>query len=349
VSNLNEPKYIYSYQKDNTIVTNSYFNKFWKSDLIKSDIDFNFDLEKNMLSLFDYIPINTKDIDVIVYSLINTPIKLKTTTVDYFPDLLRRASHKFPLFPRIDDKGNSGIYDFQEGKYLLEKFKFVDVGNISINSSDGLNQLYLVIKDIFERKLKFLTIGGDHATTFYNLNSINQITSKKPILIQFDAHQDVGKHELNNKDIHQGNFISHLLENDIVTHVIQVGIRGIRSRNQVAISEKITVINNNEWEAFDKSFINRLTDLYNTYDVYISIDIDVLDPLEFCFVDFPIRGGLNTNQLLTKVKQIFKSKSNIMGLDIVEVNGDGNIDNNDYDLIIYILIYLMNEFKKRSD
>lgn len=339
VSNKNEPKYVYLYKEENAIITNDKFDKFWKTDLVKPRFEH---LRETKISLFNYHPVSLENIDMAVYSLNNTPNKFKNTTVDFFPDLLRKASHKFPLFPRLDDRGNSGFYDFLEDNYLLENLKFVDLGNISI--SNDLDQLYLIVENISKKDLKFLTIGGDHAITFYNLNAINKIGNKRPILIQLDAHQDVGKHELNNEKLHQGNFISHLLENNIVTHVIQVGIRGIRSRNQVINSEKITVLNSLEWDKLNAGFIKNILDYYDNYDIYLSIDMDVLDPSEFAFVDFPVKLGLRTDQLISILKRIFGSKANIIGADIVEVNANGNIDNNDYDLVIYILIHLMNQF-----
>lgn len=167
---------------------------------------------------------------------------------------------------------------------------------------------------------KFLAVlGGEHSITSGIVKAFNE---KHPGLsvLQIDAHADL-------RDEFEGSKHSHAcaMRRTIETcPVVQVGIRSLSYEEAEFVKEKKlsifwakNIVGNDRW--FDEA-ISKLSD-----SVYITIDLDALDPSIMPSVGTPEPGGLSYYRLLRFLRKVCEKK-NVVGFDIVELcPNKGNI------------------------
>ena len=151
-------------------------------------------------------------------------------------------------------------------------------------------------------------VGGDHSTPFGAFKAIGEKHPGYGIL-HFDAHPDI-------YDEFQGNRYSHacpfarIMEEGLVERLVQVGVRTATGHQREQI-ERFGV------EVVEmKDFHDDLRLEFDT-QVYISFDIDGLDPAFAPGVSHREPGGLSTRQALNLIQRL---KADVVGADIVEFN-----------------------------
>jgi agmatinase len=182
---------------------------------------------------------------------------------------------------------------------------------------------------------KFLiAIGGEHTIT---LPLVKRHPEENLSILHIDAHADL-------KDSFEGNKLSHACVmrriSEFNKNITQVGIRSLSKEEHQFIK------NNNIKSFFMKDLIyntNYIREIISTLkeDVYITIDLDALDPSILPDVGTPEPGGLRYYQLLYLLKQVFKQK-NVVGVDLVELCPSKNT-NSDY--LVAKLIYKIIGYK----
>jgi arginase len=214
------------------------------------------------------------------------------------PPLIRQAFHS--------DSSNS----FSEtGVDLGEPGAFVDAGDLKL--SEGTSAFGLIeaaVSDILEKDQSPICLGGDHSVTYPILRAFGK---KFPDLtiVHFDAHPDL-------YDEFQGSRFSHacpfarIMEERLAKKLIQVGIRTM-APHQRAQAERFGV------EVHEMHHLPALEPLKVTGPVYISFDIDVLDPAFAPGISHREPGGMSTREAVTHLHAI---TGNIVGADIVEYN-----------------------------
>ncbi len=170
----------------------------------------------------------------------------------------------------------------------------------------------VVIREI-ERKIlelnseKLAIIGGDHNITFPAVKALNR-RGKNFTVVHLDAHLDM-------RESYKGNPLSHasvmkrVLELVGEDRVISLGYRSFARGKEIPpkFSAPFEVLKPL------KRFLNEL----NPEKIYLTIDLDVLDPSEFPAVSNPEPGGIAFKELL---KTILELKGKLIGFDIVEFN-----------------------------
>ena len=208
----------------------------------------------------------------------------KSPSANYF------AENGLEILPEIfHDKG-----DFEISTYFdIEKFTFENIKN----------NKYL------------LTLGGDHSITYPVIKAFNKVHGAVD-LIHIDAHADL-------YDTFEGDKYSHacpfarIMEEKLVNRLMQIGIRTL-SKHQREQGEKYGV------ETIEMPQIHKSTSLDLRNPVYISLDMDALDPAYAPGVSHHEPGGLSTRQVLTIIQAIDVP---ILGADIVEYNPTRDINN----------------------
>ena len=180
-------------------------------------------------------------------------------------------------------------------------------------------------------------IGGDHSVT---LGSLAAYIEKYPNLgvLQIDAHADL-------REAFEGLTYSHasvmynVLKETNLKKLVQVGVRGFCEEE----FKRITGSNNRVVTYFDSEIQKKLfegakwaelcdkiiSDLPE--QVYISFDVDGLDPRLCPGTGTPIPGGLNYQQAIFLLKKLVSAGKKIVGFDLVEVSP---LKNNDWDAIL---------------
>jgi len=187
-----------------------------------------------------------------------------------------------------------------------------DLGNIDFKSDiDDFNQITHLVKAIIDKNNHLICLGGDHFITFPIINAYAQKYGSLNIL-HLDAHPDL-------YDSLDGNIYSHacpfarIMEKKLATRLVQAGIRTMTG-HQREQAEKFNV------EVKEvKDGMGWLDELEFDGPVYLSIDLDCLDPAFAPGVSHHEPGGLSTRQLIDIIHRL---KGRVIGADIVEYNPD---------------------------
>lgn len=192
----------------------------------------------------------------------------------------------------------------------------IDAGDIEFNdASEKFLQIEEAVSSIMRKDARILSLGGDHSISYPIVKALSSRYSKLNIL-QFDAHPDL-------YDEFQGNPYSHacpfarIMENNLAVKLLQVGIRTAND-HQRAQAEKFGV----EFAGLTESpeeIVSRLQG-----PLYISLDLDVLDPAFAPGISHPEPGGFSTRQVLDIIHAV---QAEVIGADIVEYNPKRDVNN----------------------
>ena len=178
---------------------------------------------------------------------------------------------------------------------------------------------FQIIQKAIQKELKknnlCISIGGDHSITFPILKAYQKFYPRVSIL-HFDAHPDLYKSFENNKYSHASPF-ARIMENSLASSLTQIGIRTLNEHQKTQANfYNVNII---EMKDFDPNFKFRSDD-----PIYISIDLDGLDPAFAPGVSHPEPGGFSTRDLIQIISNI---DGKIIGADIVECNPEKDINN----------------------
>ena len=186
----------------------------------------------------------------------------------------------------------------------------VDLGNPDLleDAGDAAAPIGEAVTRLLERGLAPLALGGDHSITFPIVAAF--AARYRPLdLIQFDAHPDLYDEFEGSRSSHACPF-ARILERGLVRRLVQVGVRTMNA-HQRAQAERfgVEVVEMRAWGprrrfAFDAS-------------VYVSVDVDVLDPAFAPGVSHREPGGASTRQLIEAIRRL---PSRVVGADVVEFN-----------------------------
>ena len=232
--------------------------------------------------------------------------------------------------------GNAILKTFREEIPLNESGKVLDVSKLDLeeihldNSNLELSNklIYKNAFETFEEKPKTIFLGGDHSISYSLTRAFFdycQNSGKEPCLIVFDAHADCD--DPNKEPTHE-EWLRKLIEDKFPSeNILLVGARKIWKNELNFLKE-----NNVKIMPIDK-FAGDLQDLGDTItefsknkELYVSIDVDVIDPAFAPGTGYPEPGGLSTREFLYIVQRINKVK-NLRAVDIVEINPENDKNN----------------------
>ncbi|MFC2170007.1 agmatinase [Acidobacteriota bacterium] len=201
------------------------------------------------------------------------------------------------------------------GVNLEEATVMVDSGDISV-SGDFLKVFSRIEEKVFEvleDGAVPIVLGGDHSITYPVIKAFARKFQHLDIL-HFDAHPDLYAELYGDRYSHACPF-TRIVEEGLVQNLVQVGIRtAIGEHRKRALDHRIRLI--------EMKDIKDLPILNFSNPLYISFDMDVLDPAYAPGVSHHEPGGLSTRQV---VNMIHSLKSEIVGLDVVELNPERDI------------------------
>ncbi|WP_420387460.1 agmatinase [Roseivirga sp.] len=158
------------------------------------------------------------------------------------------------------------------------------------------------------------SLGGDHSVTYPILQAVSQKHGPVSIL-HFDAHSDLYDELDGNKYSHACPF-ARIMEEGLAKTITQVGIRTI-TQHQLDQADRFGVTVNTMKDR------NSLKGLNLNGPVYLSFDMDVLDPAFAPGVSHHEPGGYSTREVLDIIQSL---DLNVVGLDLVEYNPDRDIN-----------------------
>jgi len=226
------------------------------------------------------------------------------------------GSSKAP--PLIKSEFNSEATNkFSENGINLESMNhWINIENLNINDQKKAFQtIKSVIQDELTNNRYCISIGGDHSITYPIISAYGPFFPKINI-VHFDAHPDLYENFDDNPFSHASPF-ARIMENNLASSLTQIGIRTMNEHQKSqAIQYGVNVIAMNQFSSDLKlNFVD---------PVYISIDLDGLDPAFAPGVSHPEPGGLSTREVIDIISNI---DGRVIGADIVEYNPDRDINN----------------------
>ena len=216
------------------------------------------------------------------------------------------------------DRGNLACEDGQE---VGIDFELRDRGDLWLNE-DAADDA--VIADAIRAAIQSgavpLALGGDHAMTHPVLRGIHAEHGPVTIL-HFDAHPDLYDDFDSNPRSHASPF-ARIMEAGLATRLVQVGIRTLnRHCREQAERFGVEIVPMADFTPDQVPVLEG--------PLYISIDLDGIDPSEAPGVSHPEPGGLTVREVLAVLQ---RQTAAIVGADIVELNP--RFDNNDRTAIV---------------
>ncbi len=201
---------------------------------------------------------------------------------------------------------------------IKEGISYRDLGDVEFPQTKP-DLVYEAIKQRIKSELtgidKIISLGGDHSISFPIIETYAAHYENLHVL-HLDAHGDLYKNFDNNPYSHASPF-ARLMEKGILGSLTQVGIRTLNTHQQEqAELYNVKII---EMKDFNMDFVNQLQ-----APLYISLDIDVLDPAFAPGISHHEPGGLTTRELITIIQSI---NVPIVGADIVEYNPTRDVHN----------------------
>lgn len=222
------------------------------------------------------------------------------------PDAIRRAS------VHLAWEGTKYPWTFP----LFERLKLADAGDFTYPVGDAeyfTAKLEQAATGILEQGKALLGLGGDHFVTLPLLRAHAKRFGKMA-LVHFDAHTDTYS---NGSRYDHGTMFYHApMEGLIdVEHSIQIGIRTDfdQSKHEFAVIDAMAA-NDLSAQSIAEQIKARVGDL----PVYVTFDIDCLDPAFAPGTGTPVCGGLTSDKVL-KILRALKG-INMIGMDVVEVS-----------------------------
>jgi len=185
------------------------------------------------------------------------------------------------------------------------------VGNANLK---GYWEIETHISSILSREAIPFSIGGDHSVTYPIVKAMARKYPELSIL-HFDAHGDLYDVLDGNKHSHACPF-ARIMENELAQKLTQVGIRTM-TRHQKEQADRFGVVVNYMKDR------HQLKGLNLKGPVYLSFDMDVLDPSFAPGVSHHEPGGYSTREILDIIQSL---ELNIVGLDLVEYNPDRDMN-----------------------
>jgi agmatinase len=182
-------------------------------------------------------------------------------------------------------------------------------GDLALGDPEkAFRQIENHIAALLESKNRVISLGGDHSITYPILKSYCRQFPGLSIL-QVDAHPDLYD-ELDGSRYSHACPFARIMEENLVNRLVQVGVRTLtgHQRQQVA---RFGV------EIIEMRAIEKASDITFQGPVYLSLDMDCLDPAFAPGVSHYEPGGLSTRQVLGIIQNL---KGRLVGADLVEYN-----------------------------
>jgi agmatinase len=234
--------------------------------------------------------------------------------------------------------------------YEIPKLKVVDIGDVFIeseNTEKNLVEIENFVTAIIDQKKGVIPIliGGDHFCSFPVIKAISKSIEDKNkfgVLI-FDSHLDL--YEKWDKGVYSHATVSHrIFDIDIIdnNNILIVGTRDIDIPElKIAQKEKIQYINAYSLAELGLNiYIENIVSFFSKSKIknlYVSIDVDVLDPSIAPATGFPIPGGFTYREVWLILRELSKNFK-IIGFDLVEVAPNLDLNNITSNLAAKIII-----------
>ncbi len=242
------------------------------------------------------------------------------------------------------DKGPEAILEASANMETYDIETDSEVHKIGIHTANAITEksspeamveaVYKSVKDLLKKKKFPVVIGGEHSVSIGAFKAVAEQYTDLTIL-QFDAHADM-------RQEYEGSKYNHacvMARASEMAPIVQVGIRSMSAEEREDIRPDCMFYAMQIYDspAWMYELLNKLT-----RNVYITIDLDVLNPSIMSSTGTPEPGGMNWFDIINILKKI-SEQVNIVGFDVVELCPNKN--NKAPDFMVSKLIYTLLTYK----
>jgi arginase len=185
---------------------------------------------------------------------------------------------------------------------------FSDAGDLALPADSAFAVIENEIGTLLDKGQRPLSLGGDHSITYPILRAFGKRIPSLTV-VHFDAHPDLYDELQGNRHSHACPF-ARMMEEGCAKRLIQLGIRTMNGHQRSQAQRfGVEVIEMRDLPALDKVKL--------TGPVYVSFDVDVLDPAFAPGISHREPGGMSVREALNYLHAI---TGTIVGADIVEYN-----------------------------
>ncbi|MBS9525080.1 agmatinase family protein [Litoribacter alkaliphilus] len=266
------------------------------------------------------------------------------------PDHIKVSSNNFRIL------SSNYIKFLEEGSPEQDQERFSAVPDLINTACEEMNAwVYDTVKKYKSQGKLVALLGGDHSTPLGMIKALSEEHDSFGIL-QIDAHADL-RVAYENFEYSHASISYNALKYSQVSKLVQVGIRDYceaeaelaQSNKKISTfydkSIKEALYEGKNWRSICDDIIRELPD-----KVYITIDIDGLDPKLCPNTGTPVAGGFELEEVLYLMKQVVRAGKEIVGFDLVEVApgpGEDEWDGNVGARVLYRMCNLYGVSQKR--
>ncbi len=216
--------------------------------------------------------------------------------------------------PRAAREGSSPLelYSLRQ-RESLNPDDCVDLGDLTLpmgSVKEALQVIRAASKYVLGRQKRFMVVGGEHLLSLALIESMLEVYPDL-VILQFDAHADL-RQVFTGTELSHGTVMRRIVDRLGAGRLFQLGIRSAE-REELSETEGLTEVHFYSVLEPLKSLLPRIAGR----PVYLSIDIDVVDPAYAPGTGVPEPGGITSQELLDSLA-LLKGQS-IVGADLVEV------------------------------
>lgn len=192
----------------------------------------------------------------------------------------------------------------------LENVNFHDAGDLELplgNTYKSLEVIEKNVEDIYKLGKRVFGIGGEHLVTLPEIKAVSKFCDNLAV-VHFDAHTDLREEYLGEEMSHSA-VIRHISKIVGAENIKQIGIRSGMKEEWKFMKEYSTLIH--EYKELD---------VLKDKKIFVTVDLDVLDPSVMSGTGTPEAGGFTFNQLMDWFDYL--GNFDIIGADVVELAPD---------------------------
>ena len=187
--------------------------------------------------------------------------------------------------------------------------------NSGLTAEEMLRETTETVTQLIKDQKFVVGIGGEHAITTGIVRAYQQAIDETFTVVQIDAHGDM-RHEFEGSLHNHACVMRRVLEMGLPT--LPVGIRAIcKEEAELIKAQEIPVIWAREM-AFDPDWIEKAINQIKTSKVFITIDVDGIDPSLIPGVGTPEPGGMGWHETLRFLRRVFETHD-VIGCDVMEL------------------------------
>lgn len=242
------------------------------------------------------------------------PVPYEATTTyrqgcKYGPEAILEASQQVEYY---DDELEREVWP--SGIYTHSAI--ADTRNGQIAAEAMLQTTQSTVQKLVRDGKFVIALGGEHSITAGVVTAYQQAYPEEPFtVVQIDAHGDL-RHEYEGSIYNHACVMRRIVELGLPT--VQIGVRSLCREEADLIKEKgLTVVRAQEL-ASQPDWITQTLSRISTRRVFLTIDLDGVDPAAMPGVGTPEPGGLSWFALLSFLRQLFQSYE-VIGADVMEL------------------------------